>query len=111
MLRACGWDHATLPYTPPTPCVLFYLVPGDPVWRVSVPNARGEYPNLVPGLPYREWYDMDPCFVQEYAPPALTVEAAAQVSWEELPVPPPPHLQHFIEPSGPRRQSGCDGVS
>lgn len=54
MIRSCAWDHATLPYTPPTPCLVFYTVPGDPVLRVAAPDARGRYHALVPGLPYQE---------------------------------------------------------
>ncbi|KAK7197151.1 hypothetical protein NESM_000660300 [Novymonas esmeraldas] len=99
MLRACAWDHAALPYTPPTPCVVFYIVPGDPVWRVSVPNARGEYPDLVPGLPYQEWYSIVPRYVQEYAPPALHAHESSEAVWEELATLPYDSFKRFIAPS------------
>lgn len=98
MLRACAWDHATLPYTPPTPCVLFYAVPDDPVWRVSVPNARGEYPDLVPGLPYKEWYAMEPVYLEEFAPRALRAHKSVEATWEELSPLPMEELQRFVAP-------------
>lgn len=66
-----AWDHATLPYIPREPCILFYLVPEDPVWRVAVPNSRGEYYHLVPGLPYREYTELRPRALLEHAPPLL----------------------------------------
>ncbi|KAG5501652.1 hypothetical protein JIQ42_05502 [Leishmania sp. Namibia] len=99
MLRACLWDHATLPYKPPSPCILFYLVPGDPVWRVSVPNARGEYPDLIPGLPYKEWHAIEPHYLQEYASPALNIHRSAEVAWEDLPTPPFDDFKRFLSPS------------
>ncbi|KAG5505429.1 hypothetical protein GH5_03450 [Leishmania sp. Ghana 2012 LV757] len=99
MLRACLWDHATLPYKPPSPCILFYLVPGDPVWRVSVPNARGEYPDLIPGLPYKEWHAIEPHYLQEYASPALSIHRSAEVAWEDLPTPPFDDFKRFLSPS------------
>ncbi|KAG5504947.1 hypothetical protein JKF63_04394 [Porcisia hertigi] len=99
MLRACSWDHATLPYKPPSPCVLFYLVPGDPVWRVCVPNARGEYMDLVPGLPYQEWHAIEPRYLQEYAPPALSANQSAEVTWEELPMLAMDDLKRFLAPT------------
>lgn len=55
MLRRCEWNHKDLPYKPSSPCILLYFIPGNPLPRGIAPNARGEFPSLVPGLPYREW--------------------------------------------------------
>ncbi|EPY35602.1 hypothetical protein STCU_01072 [Strigomonas culicis] len=81
-VRATGWDHATLPYTPHTPCILFYLVPGDPVWRVVVPNSRGAYYHLVPGLPYREYTALRPSNLLEHAPPPFMRDVATEMDGE-----------------------------
>lgn len=78
MLRRCSWDHEILPYSSPSPCLLFYVVPGDDVYRVAAPNARGEYANLVPGLPYMELYNIEARSLQEFAPPSLTRDVGVQ---------------------------------
>lgn len=68
MIRSCAWNHEDLPYKPASPCLLLYLVPGNPLPRVTAPNARGEFPELVPGLPYLEWR-CTPTPLHECAPP------------------------------------------
>ncbi|CCW65561.1 unnamed protein product [Phytomonas sp. EM1] len=78
MIIPCHWDHKTLPYKPAQPSLIFYLIPDDPVPRVFLPNARGEYYNLVPGLPYMELSELEPVYLLEYAPPSLVVDAATQ---------------------------------
>ncbi|RNF03555.1 hypothetical protein TraAM80_05613 [Trypanosoma rangeli] len=109
LVRRCCWDHATLPYVPERPCLLYYLIPGDTVPRVAVPNARGEYPHLIPGMPYLEEVgdeDVEECEgserltvpILEFSPPTIRADAATQVEWNELPVPPPAHLQRFVAP-------------
>ncbi|KAH9600488.1 hypothetical protein LSM04_001877 [Trypanosoma melophagium] len=118
IVRPTRWDHVTLPYVPAgdSPCVLFYLLPGDRVPRVAVPNARGEYPHLIPGMPYMEELDVDneeengkrmdlrsvSCGampVLEFAPPPLHEDVATQVDWEDLPAPPLPDLRHYTTPT------------
>nr|CCC91381.1 conserved hypothetical protein [Trypanosoma congolense IL3000] len=102
-VRPCGWDHKTLPYIPKEPCLLYYLIPGDPVLHAAVPNARGEYPNLIPGMPYVEesmeseedTEDTPVVPLIEYAPPPLLVDAGTQVGWDDLPIPPPDHFQRY----------------
>ncbi|EAN96512.1 hypothetical protein C3747_22g317 [Trypanosoma cruzi] len=115
-VRRCRWDHKTLPYVPERPCLLYYIIPGDTVPRVAVPNARGEYPHLIPGMPYLEseevseeeaWGcardDQVALPVMEFAPPPIQTDAATQVEWNQLPVPPLAHLQRF---AAPPRQEG-----
>ncbi|KEG06316.1 hypothetical protein DQ04_14661020 [Trypanosoma grayi] len=98
IVRASRWDHVTLPYVPQRPCLIYYVIPGDNVPRVAVPNARGEYLHLIPGMPYVEEEAEDgeeAVPLLEYAPPPLLADAATQVEWEDLPVPPLSHLQRF----------------
>ncbi|KAG8345116.1 hypothetical protein ERJ75_000237900 [Trypanosoma vivax] len=103
VVRPCTWDHKTLPYVPAEPCLLYYLIPGDLVINLIVPNARGEYPDLIPGMPYleelvqqqeerEEEEDNAVVPLMEYAPPPLTADVETQVEWKDLPVPPSTHL-------------------
>lgn len=97
MIRNCDWDHETVPYVPKTPCLLFYLVPNDQRPRVAVPNCRGEYTTLVPGMPYVEMENFDPLCLLEYSPPPLSAERLTNVVWTDLPAPPYEHLKHYLE--------------
>lgn len=90
MIAPTAWDHRTLPYSPAAPCqYLFYLVPGDEVPRVSLPNSRGEFHDLFPGLPYLERRRetaagadaVRPVLLQEFQPPPLW--RAAETSTEQ----------------------------
>lgn len=87
MIVECEWDHKVVPYVPSRPCLLFYVVPEDPVPRVFLPNSRGEYFNLIPGLPYLEQRDYEASPLLEYAPPIISNDASLSVKWEDLPVP------------------------
>ncbi|ORC87921.1 uncharacterized protein TM35_000191650 [Trypanosoma theileri] len=133
IVRPTRWDHETLPYVPAgnLPCLLFYLLPGDNVPRVVVPNARGEYPHLIPGMPYmeeladeeaegemraekeseenekvvvmRDWGRVMP--VLEFAPPPLHEDVGTQVGWEDLPAPPLSYLRNYTDPTQQRPSS------
>ncbi|CAD2218381.1 hypothetical protein ADEAN_000586900 [Angomonas deanei] len=82
-VRPCGWDHKTLPYKPPSPCFLFYEIPGNPVWRVSTCNARGEFCDLQPGLPYKEACHFNPLPLMECAPPRFPPELRRESTPQE----------------------------
>ncbi|AAZ12324.1 uncharacterized protein TEOVI_000555900 [Trypanosoma equiperdum] len=115
-VQPCRWDNKTLPYVPEQPCLLYYLIPGDDVSHMAVPNARGEYPNLIPGMPYleellleldneEEIEDNAVLPLVEYAPPPLTADAGVQVEWTDVPIPPPPHMMRYVKPLTETTQS------
>jgi hypothetical protein len=79
-------------YKPESPCVLFSVRPTDGTPRVCVPNARGEYTQLKPGVKYFE-QRVKPLVVDELAPPTITHrtigsqvndDALAPMSWNTL---------------------------
>jgi hypothetical protein len=93
MLRRCSWDHKSLPYVPPptgadqTPAMVCWFKLDEPVMRVCVCNAQGEYHSLKPGMPYVE-YVASVVTVGEIPPPDATRDASTQVAWGDLPLPP-----------------------
>lgn len=44
-------------------------MPDNPLPRAVAPNARGEFPELVAGLPYREWVFGNPMPLEAYSFP------------------------------------------
>jgi hypothetical protein len=94
--RPSAWDHSTLPYSPVEPVFLFWLKPGDPCMRVVVPNALGEYHQLIPGMPYYE-LPVATTGLCELRPPHALADARCQVEWDQLPVHPLEHLRNFVK--------------
>eukprot|EP00796_Vickermania_ingenoplastis_P010216 gene10216-7160_t len=75
MFRECGWNHKDAAYIPSSPCLMLYFIPGNPIPRAVAPNARGEFVELVPGLPYVEWVLQGAALpLQEYVPHGVQEE-------------------------------------
>ena len=93
MLRACSWDHTTLPYVPPPTgadqslAIVCWYKPDEPIMRVCVCNSKGEYQHLRPGVPYVE-YVASVVTIAECPPPPVSFDKSTQVGWGELPLPP-----------------------
>lgn len=77
--------------------MVYWRQPRSGALRVCVPDARGRFTQLVPGVPYFEapWHVLP---VESLPRPPLQRDQGTQVAWEDLPVPPEAHARLFDEP-------------